>query len=239
MNQLQVFNFNGRNVIESRQVAEMIERQHNDLMKTIRQYIEYLGEGNFAQSEFFIESTYINSQNKSQPCYLLTKKGCEMVANKVTGLKGTLFTAAFVTKFEEMERHINKPLTALEMLKLQTEAIQEVDQKVIKVKQDFEQFKGGMPLFNIDCDELVKAVNRIVTTALGGYQSPAYQDKSLRGRVYSDIHQQIRREFGVNSFKAIKRSELELALQIVKNYDLPTVLKAEIERTNSQIQMVL
>ena len=37
------------------------------------------------------------------PCYLLSKMGCEMVANKLTGEKGILFTAAYVKRFNEME----------------------------------------------------------------------------------------------------------------------------------------
>lgn len=106
MNELRVFLHSGLDVVDSREVATLIHRPHNDLMKTIRTYCEYLGQGDFPQSDFFIPSTYINSQNKEQPCYLLTKKGCDMVANKMTGEKGVLFTAAYVTAFEAMREHI-------------------------------------------------------------------------------------------------------------------------------------
>jgi len=40
------------------------------------------------------------------PCYLITKKGCDMIANKLTGRKGVLFTAAYVTAFEEMRSRL-------------------------------------------------------------------------------------------------------------------------------------
>jgi Rha family phage regulatory protein len=95
-------------VVDSRDVAVMVDKPHNDLMKSIRTYIEYLGQGTLSHSNFFIESTYLNSQNKEQPCYLLTKKGCDMVANKMTGEKGVLFTATYVSKFEEMESKIKQ-----------------------------------------------------------------------------------------------------------------------------------
>lgn len=108
MNELQVIRHGEIEVVDSRDVARMVERHHNDLMKTIRSYCEYLGQGDFAQSDFFIQSTYINSQNKEMPCYLLTKKGCDMVANKMTGEKGVLFTAAYVTAFEKMREHIQQ-----------------------------------------------------------------------------------------------------------------------------------
>lgn len=106
MNELKITSHNGRQVIDSREVAEMVGKPHNDLMKSIRNYCEHLGQGNFSQSDFFIESTYKNAQNKTQPCYLLTKKGCDMIANKMTGAKGVLFTAAYVTAFENMREHI-------------------------------------------------------------------------------------------------------------------------------------
>ena len=106
MKELTVFEHDHVDVVDSRQVAEMIGKPHNDLMKSIRTYCEYLGQGDFSQSDFFIPSVYTNSQNKEQPCYLLTKKGCDMVANKMTGEKGVLFTAAYVTAFEAMRKHI-------------------------------------------------------------------------------------------------------------------------------------
>ena len=110
---LQVIKHGKDLMVDSREVAEMVDRQHNELMKSIRLYCDYLGQGNIAQSDFFTESTYTNAQNKEQPCYLLTRKGCDMVANKMTGEKGVLFTATYVTKFEEMEKQLTAPMQSL------------------------------------------------------------------------------------------------------------------------------
>ena len=107
-NELSVFQYNDVDVIDSRQVAEMIGKNHKDLMRSIREYVETLDrstERNFAPSNFFIESSYKDSTGRTLPCYLLTKKGCDMVANKTTGTKGVLFTAAYVTAFEEMRKN--------------------------------------------------------------------------------------------------------------------------------------
>lgn len=104
MNKLKVQDFHGKQVIDSRDVARMVDRPHNDLMKSIRQYVKYLNEGEISQVDFFIESTYIASNGQEQPNFLITKKGCDMVANKLPGKKGVLFTAAYVTAFEEMRQ---------------------------------------------------------------------------------------------------------------------------------------
>ena len=66
---------------------------------------------NFGLSNFFIEHTYKTKQNKELPCYLLTRKGCDTVANKMTGAKGVLFTATYVTRFEEMENQLKSQAT--------------------------------------------------------------------------------------------------------------------------------
>ena len=87
----------------------MIGKTHAHLMRDIQGYVEILKksiESKFGFNDFFIESTYKDSIGRTLPCYLLTKKGCDMVANKMTGEKGVLFTAAYVTAFEAMRQHI-------------------------------------------------------------------------------------------------------------------------------------
>ena len=90
--------------LDSREVAEMVEKNHKELLRDIRTYEGYLGESNFALTDFFIPSTYISSQNKELPNYQITKKGCEFIAHKLTGQKGALFTATYINRFHEMEQ---------------------------------------------------------------------------------------------------------------------------------------
>lgn len=97
--------------IDSREVAELTGKRHSDLLESIDGYIKHLENGNFRSQDFFIESAYTTEgNNKSYKCFLLTRKGCDMVANKMTGEKGVIFTATYVTKFEEMERTIKNQL---------------------------------------------------------------------------------------------------------------------------------
>ena len=112
--ELKVINKNGVLLVDSRDVAEMIGKRHTDLMRSIRNYVEVISENpKLRFQDFFVESTYkVEGNNKTYDCYLLTRKGCDMVANKMTGEKGILFTAEYVTKFEEMEKtlkEINNP----------------------------------------------------------------------------------------------------------------------------------
>lgn len=115
MKQLQVVNANGQLLVDSREVAEMVGKQHAHLLRDIKGYIEILNQSNFGFVDFFIENTYTDGKGESRPSYLLTRKGCDMVANKMTGEKGVLFTATYVTKFEEMEKQIANTSTSTQI----------------------------------------------------------------------------------------------------------------------------
>ncbi|MBM6159228.1 transcriptional regulator [Staphylococcus capitis] len=139
MQDLQVVEQNNEFYVDSREVAEMVGKRHDHLIRDIKGYIEVLEENpKLGTRNFFEESTYITNQNKIQPCYLLTKKGCDMVANKMTGSKGVLFTAMYVDAFHKMDEHIKQsqlnvpqtPMQALEMM--------------FKVQKDQEQFNKEM-----------------------------------------------------------------------------------------------
>lgn len=92
--------------ITSLEVAEMVEKRHTDLLRDIKRYCEQLNESNIASVEFFRESTYIDAKGEERPCFDVSRKGCEFIANKLTGTKGTIFTARYINRFHDMEDYI-------------------------------------------------------------------------------------------------------------------------------------
>lgn len=93
--------------LESREVAEMVDKRHDHLMRDIGGYIGHINEladPKVGASDFFVTSAYIDSTGRTLPCYLITKKGCELIANKLTGAKGVQFTARYVQRFNDMEQ---------------------------------------------------------------------------------------------------------------------------------------
>ena len=94
--------------VDSREVARMVEKNHYDLLRDIRRYCDVLTERKIAVSEYFVESTYLDPTGRELPCYLCTKKGCDMIANKLTGKKGILFTATYIEAFEKMRKFIEE-----------------------------------------------------------------------------------------------------------------------------------
>jgi phage regulator Rha-like protein len=54
MNNLSITKSNGQYAIDSREVAEMIEVRHSDLLEKINGYVTHLLNGKFRSVEFFI-----------------------------------------------------------------------------------------------------------------------------------------------------------------------------------------
>lgn len=132
-------------VTDSREVALKVKMRHDDLLKKIRGYKSILDEGiedseKLPSQKFFVEDTYINSQNKEQPCYQLTKQGCEMVANKMTGKKGVLFTATYVQAFNDMQEQLNlgQDQKSIEGL---NKMVEDMQKNLIEQKETIEEYK--------------------------------------------------------------------------------------------------
>ena len=235
MKELKVFDFNGKNVIDSRLVAEMIVMQHKELLRKIKGYDEILTSAKLRSLDFFIPNTYIDSKGEERPCYLLTKQGCEMVANKLTGEKGVIFTAQYVEAFNKMEQKVSIPQNPMQALELMFKAHKQTDAKVEELDNDLQSFKKDIPLLPVECDDVQKAVRQLGTKILGGHGSPAYCDDSIRQKVYSDIGKEIKHKFNVRTYKAIRRRHLEQVNKIIENYTCPIELQEEISAKNTEM----
>lgn len=109
MDKMNIFEHGSVKVVDSREVAEMVDKQHKHLLRDIAGYIDAMEksiEPKIGPNDFFILSEYKDSIGRTLPCYLCTKKGCELIAHKITGPKGIVFTAAYIYAFEEMEQQI-------------------------------------------------------------------------------------------------------------------------------------
>lgn len=251
MRDLQVIS-NKSVTIDSREVSEMLGVNHWEILRKLegskdrKGYIKVLTDNQMVVSDYFIKSSYKDETGKENKCYLFTKMGCEFIANKFTGEKGILFTAKYVKRFNEMEEHIkeNAPssiedimICTLQGMKEVKQQLNQVNNHALEAKEGVRELREESPLFGIEMEELQKSVRCKGIEVLGGYHTNAYDDKSLRTKVYSDIQRELKRQFGVNSYKAIKRKELQISLEIISKYKPPFILQGEIECINSQIAL--
>lgn len=130
-----------------------------------------------------------------------------------------------------------KPMTTDQKIQLLAQGNVELTEKIEKVNDDLQEFKKDMPLLALECQKITRAKNQKVVPLMGGKNAPAYKNKSLMHKVYGDIDAQLRREFGVNTYKAIKRNQCDLAISIIEAYKLPMFLQKEIDAENAQMRL--
>lgn len=121
--------------ITSIEVAEMVGKEHKNLLRDIRTYIEQFAGTKIEPGDFFSESSYADANNQKRPCFDVTKKGCEFIAHKMTGTKGTEFTSRYINRFHDMEKALQPQLPsnyieALERLVESEKAKLELEQSV-------------------------------------------------------------------------------------------------------------
>ena len=106
-------------VIDSREVARMMEKTHKEILRYIEgddsviSIAECIEKQGALLSSYFIESSYYTDDNRKCKCYLVTKKGCELLGNKQKGEKGMLFSIAYVERFNAMEKELKNNIPAL------------------------------------------------------------------------------------------------------------------------------
>jgi len=220
MNELQISTVTTQ-TIDSREAAKLVEKSHKNLLADIRGCIanmEVLGERkiapsdfgelNIQPSDFFVESSFVNTQNKEMPCYLITRKGCEFIANKLTGQKGTIFTAAYINRFHELEQsHIPN----LSLLSPELQAFKHIFDAMAKTQLEQAEMQRQLALTT----EKVEAVQGAVTNIKEVF---SVQGDNWRRRV-NETFSKIVQASGSSDYQALRRETYEM-LERRGGYDL-------------------
>ncbi len=133
--------FTKEKTISSLEVAEMVEKEHKNLMRDVRNYVAELNQLKIEPVDFFQESKYKDGKGEERPCYNITKKGCEFIAHKLTGIKGTKFTALYINRFHDMEEQL-KPKSSAEMLLIYAQQFYEQEQRLQSVEHNIKQIEA-------------------------------------------------------------------------------------------------
>ena len=239
MNELQITEYKNIRVLTTQQIAEAYGSDtrviSNNFNRNKDRYVEgkhYIClEGDelkdFKTNHQFDESSRINK------LYLWTEKGAFLHAKSLnTDMAWEVYDRLVDNYFEKPKA---VPMTTDQKIQLLAQGNVELTEKIDKVDKDLQEFKADMPLLALECQRITRAKNQKVVPLMGGKSALAYKNKSLMHKVYSDVDAQLRREFGVNTYKAIKRNQCDLAVKIIEDYVLPMYLKEEIDAENAQM----
>ncbi|MCI9597923.1 MAG: hypothetical protein HFE75_11640 [Firmicutes bacterium] len=176
------------------------------------------------------------SSKAHQDVTLITQQGYMMLTKSLTDDLAWKVQRELVNGYFSKPQE-KQPSSPMEILELEFKAIKEVDGKVEKVNADLQAFKREMPILGVEESRITCAAKKKGVECLGGKKSAAYQDKSIRNKLYADIYRQLKREFGVTSYKAIKRNQCDHAVKIIENYRMPYIIEDRIKRLNDQMVM--
>lgn len=212
MNGLKIIELNGQRTVDSREVANMVEMRHTDLLRKITKYEEFLLNAKMRSVDFFIPSEYQDTTGRTLKCYLLTKKGCEMVANKLTGEKGVLFTARYVEAFNAMETN------QLQLQNLSPE-LRFMIQSEIKLKEHdkrLDQLEGDLPITPYECNLISREVKTRIKKVIN--ENNLVLNGKQRRKLFDEIKHDATIIAGVTQYNFILKKDLDRVMAYINNW---------------------
>lgn len=219
--------------IPSYEVAEMMDREHWKVLRMLIGttkdigIIPTLANNEIVVSDYFIESMYKDASGKSNKCYECTKLGCDLLANKMTGEKGILFTARYVKRFNEM---VENPLANASK---ELQAIFMIDRKQQVIEKRVGAIEEKMTVDYELAENLRTAVNTRAVYLLEGKHSEAY--KKLSKKLFAELYRDIKGAFKVNSYKNISLKNYDKALNYIEHWKPSEMLMYAIQGANRQV----
>lgn len=139
-------------VTTSLKIAEVFEKDHNNVIKVIKKAKNTVPGGtvnfNRTSSSPFMEGTYKDIQGKDRPMYYLTRDGLSFVVMGFTGEKAATWKWRYIEEFNRMENYIReqqqKVLSPLEILKQQVAVMEDLDRRTTQNTVDIEQLKQAV-----------------------------------------------------------------------------------------------
>ena len=238
MNNLTVTEYKNIRVLTTQQIAEAYGTDTKIISKNFSRNKERYIEGKHficlegEELKEFKTKRHFDDSSRINKLYLWTEKGAFLHAKSLNTDR------AWEVYDRLVDEYFEKPKlpswTMDDKIQILAQGNIELKEKIEAVNDDLQEFKRDMPLLALECQKITKAKNQKVVPILGGKNAPAYKDNSIRQQVYSDIDAQLRREFGVNTYKAIKRNQCDVAIKIINEYELPMYLKDRIDDANAQ-----
>ncbi|PAY52596.1 Rha family transcriptional regulator [Ligilactobacillus salivarius] len=223
-------------VTTSLKVAEIFEKEHRVVMKSIRN----LTAQNYAVKKMFVEDSYLNSRNQQQPMYYMNRDGFTLLAMGFTGSKAMEFKLKYIDAFNKMEKQIKEetkfrlPTNLNEMSTMFYSVMKDQDKKIEEQSEKVNFLMNLSGLTSPRNKELTKARNKKVIQVCGGSESNSYQDKSLRSKLYNELFKSYRHRFDVNQYVDTPMKKFDEAKEYINNWYPPFELKDEIEKANAQ-----
>lgn len=173
------------------------------------------------------------SDKDTEKCGILTNGGTqEMLCINEAGLYSLIFGSKLESarQFQDWVTHDVLPsirktgsfqMTTAGQIQLLAQGQVEIQERIGKIEQDFASFREDLPLFPKELSLIRKEVKTKAMDIVGGKDSPAYIYYRM---IVRDIYAQLWRDFDVDSYTDIKRSDLHRVPDSISRYSPPLYL---------------
>ena len=216
-------------VTTSLQVAKNFEKNHADVMRSIRN----LTQQNCRVKNMFVEDVYVNKRGQEQPMFYINRDGFSLLVMGFTGDKALQFKLKYIDAFNQMEKQLQqqKPLSLPEQIQL-------IAKGYDGLSKDVEDIKNRMGLPGNMAHSFSKKRNAKIINVLGGKKSNAYRDKNVRAKTYRALFSSYRETFDQDRYNDLPMKDFDKAVDFVNNWYPPFELQQEIRRANAQLAIV-
>lgn len=129
------------------------------------------------------------------------------------------------------------PTNAYTTASKELQAIFMLDHRTVEHERRITALEENMVVDYNQQRTLAAQVHAVVIAALGGKGSPAYHDKNVRGRAYSECNRDIQNWFRVNSRSNIPRKRFDEAVEYIQKWRPSTNVSMIIQQANQQMRL--
>lgn len=222
-------------VTSSVTVAEQFTKEHKHVLRDIGALKKDVP--NFGH--MFFETTEADGYGRDRRIYLMNRDGFTLLAMGYTGKRAMKFKVAYIDAFNEMEAMLKEDLPpAFTQTQLTARiAMQqaEQEQQLSELTEDVSYLKNSMRINTTEEYQVKKSGSTQVIKALGGTDSNAYRDKSIRSKAYAQFWSEFKRHFKMARYGDLAKRKLDDAFEFITEWTPDTELRLLIKHANQQL----
>lgn len=236
MKQLRVINHNEQRVLTTAQLAEAFGTETKIISKNFERNESRYTEGKHFcmlkgdELRDFKASRQIDVSPNINCLYLWTEKGAWMHAK-------SLGTDPAWEAYEMLvdDYYTVKQLDHYKLLSPELQAIFILDKRTQAFEDRVERLENNTTIDYGQQNDLQVLANKSIVSLLGGKDSPAYTDKTIRSETYSALWRDFKGYFNTNSYKNTLVKDFDKAKEYVHDWSPHGKLLRDIEQANSQL----
>ena len=219
-------------VTTSLQVAKVFNKKHKHVIEAINNKIQS-AENSADYQKMFVVGTYKDSQGRTYTMYYMNRDGFTFIAFGFTGAKADQFKLKYIDAFNQMEKQLQqqKPLSLPEQIQLIAKGYE-------NLSADVDDIKNRMGLPGNMAHAFTKKRNAKIIVVLGGKDSNAYRDKTIRAKTYRALFNSYRETFDQDRYNDLPMKYYDKAVDFIANWYPPFELQQQIQSANSQLGLL-